>query len=178
MWRVDLTAEARFLMNTRFFAVLMLLTGVAGCSGLAARQADLQAPKVDLVGVKLLEMDPLAPRFRVRLKLDNPNDQTLNLDGADAVLTVLGEKLAKGVTQNAVSLPARGTAETDVDVSAKTLSFLKLLPQLQKSDALPYQVAGKLHFLQALGPLGALPFQAAGTVKTEELLGKLGAKFR
>ena len=158
--------------------VLLLLTGVGGCSALAARQAKLQAPKVDLVGVKLLEMDPLAPRFRVRLKLENPNDQALDLDGADAVLTVAGEKLAKGMTQGAVSLPARGSTETDVEVRAKTLSFLKVLPELQKSDALPYQVAGRLHFLQALGPLGALPFQAEGTVTAEELLGALKGKGR
>jgi LEA14-like dessication related protein len=128
------------------------------------------------VGVKLLEMDPMAPRFRVRLKLDNPNDRALDLDAADAVLTVAGEKLAKGVTQGAVSLPAGGSGEADVDVRAKTLSFLKLLPALERSDSLPYQVAGRLHFVQALGPLGALPFQAEGTVRTEELLGKLRRK--
>lgn len=163
-------------MSKRFVILLIFVTGLAGCSALTARQAELQAPKVDLVGVKLLEMDPLAPRFRVRLKLDNPNDQALDLDGADAVLTVAGEKLAKGVTQTAVSLPARGSTEADVEVRAKTLSFLKLLPQLQNSDALPYQVAGKLHFLQALGPLGALPFQVEGMVKAEELLGAIKAK--
>ena len=158
--------------------VLLLLTGVGGCSALAARQAKLQAPKVDLVGVKLLEMDPLAPRFRVRLKLENPNDQAPDLDGADAVLTVAGEKLAKGMTQGAVSLRARGSTETDVEVRAKTMSFLKVMPELQKSDALPYQVAGRLHFLQALGPLGALPFQAEGTVTAEELFGALKGKGR
>jgi LEA14-like dessication related protein len=154
------------------FSVLVVCA-LAGCDTVRTRAEKLSPPRVNVRAIALKDMNPLSPTFRVRLELENPNDENIRLDGADAVLALNGQNVAKGVSRSPLDLPKRGKTEVEVDVQATTLKVLKHLGRAARQEVTPYTVTGNLHVLEALGKLGAIPFRIQGEVKSEDLL-KLG----
>jgi LEA14-like dessication related protein len=147
----------------------MLLT-VTGCSSWLPNYQDLQEPRVSLTGLALKDANFLAPSFLVRLRVENPNDVSLNLDGADAALSLNGQTLARGVSRSPLTLVKGGTSEMDVEVTADTLTVVQQIAALANQPSARYQVTGHLSVLNWLGALGRLPFSFEGTVDSKSLL--------
>lgn len=155
--------------------VLLRLTLLAsllqcGCSLLTTDYENLKAPKVSLTSLGIKDINPLNPRFLVRLKLDNPNDAAVSMDGADVALALNGLPVAEGISRSPLTLNRLGSSEMDVEVSANTFSALQQLLLLQSKPALDYQLTGHLHLLDGLGALGQLPFSFTGTVDRQTLM--------
>jgi LEA14-like dessication related protein len=141
-----------------------------GCSSPLQKLDKLKPPQVSLQGLSLQKADLLNPVFLVRLRLKNPNDAGLNLDGADAVLKLNGKKIAKGASRSPIKLAPLADSEIAVEASAQTLSALGQLLALQSKESLDYEITGHVNILNWLGGLGAIPFKAQGVVTREELL--------
>ncbi len=153
----------------------LLLFSDAGCALLGSDVKDLKAPKVTLAGLTLKDPNPLQLSFLVRLKLDNPNDLDVNLDGADVALALNGKTVAEGLSRSALTLKKRGSSELDVEVTTHTLSAMQQLLLLQTKPALDYAVSGHLHLLNWMGALGQLPFSFSGSVDRATLMRAAGA---
>ena len=87
------------------FSLWMLLACLCACTGSVNKFDKLRAPKVSILAIKLDDPNPLSPVFLVRLGLENLNDSEIALDGADAILALNGQKVAKGVSRSAITLP-------------------------------------------------------------------------
>lgn len=150
--------------------VLLGAVWLAGCSALLPDYRHLKEPRVALSELALTDPNPLAPRFRVRLRVENPNDIDVNLDGADATLELNGRPVATGMTRSPLRLASGSASEVELDVTAQTLSLLELASALLGSNEIRYRVAGHLSALSALGPFGQVPFAFEGTVDSAALL--------
>jgi LEA14-like dessication related protein len=145
----------------RFAVVLALLTAT-GCASLAA----LQAPDVQVTSLQLLEPAPgsLEQRFEVGLRLVNPNNRALAVDGLDFELDLNDRRLARGVTNRAFELPRLGEAETSVIVTTSVLDVIRQAVELgsRREMAMDYRLRGRLHL--GSGFVRTVPFDHRGTL--------------
>lgn len=162
-------------------ALVTLCLLVSGCAELEKSLNGPRQPRVSLTGLAVKKMDMFNPSFLVRLKVDNPNDIEVKLDGADVALALNGKPVAKGTSHGPLSLARLGSTSMDVEVSADTLSTLQQILMLQSRQYLDYQVNGHLTVLDLLGPLGQVPFNFKGAVERDDILRqaeKLGGNLR
>lgn len=138
--------------------LLGLLAALAGCAGLLQRPA---SPHVTLADLQVLEIGLFEQRYRVELRIQNPNDHPLAVRGMDFSLDLNGRDFASGVTPRAFSVPAYGEQRVAVDVVSNLARVFEQLRDLGRAQTrlLSYRLAGNLHLADS--PL-RLPFQYAG----------------
>jgi LEA14-like dessication related protein len=142
--------------------VAALAVVLAACSTLGR---DLQSPRLSLVGVQVLSGDMFAQRFRVRVRVENPNDLELPVRGLEYKIILMGDSFADGTSTDAFLLPARGEAEFDMLVTTNFVSsFGRLLSRVGggKLEDIEYEITGKV-FVEK-GMLRKIPFSHRGTV--------------
>lgn len=146
----------------RGFVLLFAALLASACASLAS----LEPPEVRVSSLKMLENEPgmLEQRFEVGLRVLNPNNRDIAVDGVDFELDVNDRRLARGVSSEGFTLPALGEMTTSVVV---TTSLLDLLRQaynlsLRGGETLDYQLNGRLHL--ASGLVRTIPFDYSGTL--------------
>ena len=141
---------------------------VAGCSAIPT---NLETPEVSFVGLRAVEASVFEQRLEVRMKVRNPNDVELPVNGLDVDVELADEPFAHGVSAREFVIPANGEAEFDMLVTANAATaLLKIAGGDAKSEAIPYTVKGKLS--TKVGLLRTVPFEESGTLSVAELLGK------
>jgi LEA14-like dessication related protein len=142
---------------------------LAACAVLLAACATggskLEAPKLELVGVQMLSTDMFAQRFKVRVKVINPNDLELPVRGLEYKIIMMGDSFAEGMSDQAFVMPAQGEAEFDMLVTTNFVSsFGRLLSRVQggKLENIDYEIAGKV--MLDKGMIRKIPFNHRGTV--------------
>lgn len=159
-----MSAHRRSLVALALLGLLL-----SGCAGLPRNFEELKAPEVFLTGLALKEANLFKPSFLVRLRVANPNDLEVNLEGAEVALALNGQPVAAGASRNPLSLARLGSSDMEVEVSADTLGVVQQFLALSNKPALDYGISGHLTVLNWLGPLGRIPFNFTGTVDRETL---------
>jgi LEA14-like dessication related protein len=105
----------------------------------------------------------LQQSFAVKLNIQNPNDRPLPVRGLHTELNVGGERIASGVSDHAVIVPAFGDSEFDMTITANlALALLKLTDKAnQHADSIDYDLTGEASI--DLPFLRSLPFHQSGT---------------
>lgn len=139
----------------------LLAAGIAGCSLLVPH---LERPTLSVVGVEVEDAQLTEQRFRVRIRVRNPNDRALPVNGLDFRMQLAGEELGYGGTTAAFTVPALGEAEFDTLVTTNlATTIFKILPRLKDaSRPVDYRLVGKVS--TSLGMLHSLPFDQTGTL--------------
>jgi LEA14-like dessication related protein len=113
----------------------------AACALVAPK---FERPDIAVAGIELVGGNLLQQNFLVKLTVQNPNDRALPVTGLHAELTVSGERLATGVSDQPFVVPAHGSAQFDLAITANVA--LALLKLSQRSDGQPasidYEVTG------------------------------------
>ena len=142
---------------------LLALLASAGCAGLAPK---LEAPKLAVAGVSLVKGDLLQQRFKVRMRVTNPNDRVIAVRSISYTLEIGGEELGRGLAGSAFDIPALGEAEFDMDVTADLAgTVLRLLDRARGNalpDALRYRLRGEVKL--ARGFARSIPFDESGSL--------------
>jgi LEA14-like dessication related protein len=142
----------------RVFAALTLLAGSAGCA-----YARLQKPELEVVDVHLLKGDLLQQQLKLRMRVRNPNDRQLPVAGITYQLAVAGEAFAHGESERDFVVPALGSAEFDVHVTANAATaLLKILAGGRKLETVDYRLTGKVAL--SSGMLRSIPFDQKGVI--------------
>jgi LEA14-like dessication related protein len=125
----------------RMLLVAMAVAGAAACSLVAPR---FEKPALSVVSIELVGGNLFQQNFLVKFDVQNPNDRALPVTGLHAELNVAGERIASGVSNNAFVVPAHGTAEFDMNISANlALALLKLKGRTDShSDSIDYDMTG------------------------------------
>jgi LEA14-like dessication related protein len=141
----------------------MLVIGVAlGLSGCSLFVPRLEKPTLSVVSVQLLKSDVWHQELKVRMRVQNPNDRALPVEGISYELEVDGQDFAHGLAGDSFLVPARGEAEFDMSVSANMASMLaKVLGQ--GGDTLDYRLTGKISL--SAGLWRSVSFDERGTFK-------------
>jgi LEA14-like dessication related protein len=140
---------------------LMLCLFLGACSAMLPK---LEAPQLQVVKVDVLKSDFLQQELRVRMRVDNPNDRVLPVRGITYEMEVAGEPFAHGESDKNFEVPALGSTEFDVSVTANAASaLLKLAAKGSKLDAVEYRMVGKVSLSSGL--IRSVPFEKKGTFK-------------
>lgn len=133
---------------------------LSACSLLAPK---FEQPTLSVVGIELAGGNLLQQNFRVKFNIQNPNDRAIPVSGLHVTLDVGGEHIAQGQNDHAFVVPALGTVDFDMLISANVgLALLKLADRMdQHADSLEYQVSGMANI--DLPYLRALPFHQSGS---------------
>jgi LEA14-like dessication related protein len=129
----------------------------------ACAYSRLEKPDLKVVDVQLLKGDLLQQQLRVRMRVQNPNDRELPVSGITYQLQVGGEAFAHGESERNFVVPALGSAEFDVNVTANAATtVLRLLAGNRKLDKLEYRLVGKVSL--SSGMLRSLKFDEQGEI--------------
>ncbi len=151
----------RFLVLIAALASLLL----AACAALPGRDP----LRVDVAGIEPIEGQGLELRLAVKLRVQNPNDDAVEYDGAALELEVNGKTLATGVSDQRGSVPRYGERVLVVPVSISALNAVRqalMLADGTTRDSVPYVLRGKL----AGGAFGAARFAQEGSIGINALL--------
>ncbi len=130
---------------------------LSACAGVGSV---VEKPRISLAGLDVEGMGLFEQRFAVVLRVSNPNDFSVTLDGVDFSLDLNGEHFASGMSREAVTLPRMGNATVKLRVTTRLDTLLKQARTLQSRDKpLGYQLTGKVY--GAWIP-GGIPFERKG----------------
>lgn len=137
-------------MRRRMLAAAILLAVLlGGCSGLDIRQP----PSVTLAGIEVIEANLFEQRLALKLRVLNPNNVEIPVNGLSFEVELNGEPFAKGVSDRAVRVPRLGEAVLEVTAVTGLAGILRQLQGLSRgsNDALPYRIKGRLVIGSSLG---------------------------
>jgi LEA14-like dessication related protein len=141
---------------------------LVGCAGIPR---DLKTPEVSFLGLRSVEASVFEQKLEVRMKVHNPNEIELPVNGLDVDIELADEPFAHGVSARQFVVPARGEAEFDMIVTANAATaLLKIASGDRKSGDVDYRLKGRLS--TRIGMLRTIPFEESGTLPMAELLGK------
>ena len=141
---------------------------LTGCSAIPL---NLKTPDVSFVNLHAVEASVFEQKLQVRMKVHNPNDVELPVNGLDVDIEIADEPFAHGVSAREFVVPPQGEAEFDMLVSANAAgALLKLASAGGTGGDVRYKLKGKLS--TKLGLLRTIPFEESGTVSMNDLLGK------
>ena len=93
---------------------------LSGCQSLAG----LESPEVSVSGINLNSFNLFEQEWGLTLRARNPNDRELTLNSLDYEIYVNGEKFARGLTNERITLPAMGDAQVTTTIT--TLSLIHI----------------------------------------------------
>ena len=133
-------------MKIRLFVTLMIsVLALTGCAGLAP---EMDPPKVTVESVESLPSTGGGPRFKINLRVTNPNKPTLDIAGISYSIKVLDRELISGVTNDVPVIEGYSEETVTLEAGINLFQFVRLLAGLGKSttDALDYQFSAKIDF--------------------------------
>jgi LEA14-like dessication related protein len=143
-------------MGRGLAAGLCLMLGA--CSSLVPK---LESPELSIVRVEVVKADLFEQQLRVRMLVRNPNDRSLSVRGITYEMEVAGKPFAHGESEKNFEVPALGSTEFDVGVSANAAdAVLRLLSGGKQLDAIEYRMVGKVSL--ASGLIRSIPFEKKG----------------
>ncbi|WP_313951338.1 LEA type 2 family protein [Accumulibacter sp.] len=140
-----------------FIVLFALLSACASLNGLT------QKPEVAIVGIDLLQLGFLEQRFALQLRIRNPNDVDLPIDGLSFEIEVNGQSFVSGLSDKRVSVPRFGEALLEVIASSTLAGALKQFHELRKGgrDRVEYRIVGRLN----VSGIGSVPFERRGELQ-------------
>ncbi len=141
--------------------VVMLAVFAAACA-VTGRSVSPERAWVTLASIRPLATDQDQPHYGLALEISNPTDTALPLSGLSYSVEINGRDFAYGVSRQAVTIPALGTAVIDVEVVSSLLGDLQPLhAQQDQLHRLDYRITGQLSLSDSSA---SLPFDSGGTL--------------
>lgn len=133
---------------------------LAGCTNL---RSEMLPPEVQLSDIRLVSMTMLEQEWELTLRARNPNDQSIDLRSLEYQILVEDRPFARGLTANAVTLPAMGDALVSTRVTTGLFETLRQFQAMQYTPGKPvsYRISGSA---RVGGVPFALPFDQRGEV--------------
>ncbi len=142
------------------FIWLPLCLWIAGCAGLPANTSAL---RVNLLSMRVVDMQLFEQRYALSIRIQNPNPQDFQVAGLDFSLSINGEFFADGVSNQSVVIPAYGEAVTEVQVSSSWFRLFNQIRALQENtgEDFTYRISGSVSLSESWI---RLPFQREGRI--------------
>lgn len=131
----------------QFLPALLGVTALAGC---AALQPELDPPKISVENFRSLEGQGGAPRFEVDLRIQNPNQQALDIAGIAYDIALQDVDLISGVTNQVPLIEGYSEEVVTLESGLNTIQLVRFLARLgtgaQTIDQLEYRLSVKVDF--------------------------------
>lgn len=125
--------------------LLFCIALIAGCASLTEK---MDPPSVTLESFTSLPSEGGGPRFEIKLRVQNPNEQSLNIAGISYSIELQGREVLTGVTNDVPEIDGYSEEVVTVVASLKLFQLLRLLASLGQTptDELGYRFAAKIDF--------------------------------
>ena len=149
-------------INRRLLLALMIgsATLLNACATLSPYK---ESPRVSLVSIQPQGMSVLEQRFGLQLRILNPNDTAIPVEGLSYSVEINNREFAYGASPQAVDIPAFGEALLDVEVISSLLNVVQQLQALntETRSSLNYRLSGKISLANSPA---SLPFDNSGVL--------------
>lgn len=132
------------LAAARRFAALALLAAIlAACATMGGLS---EAPRVSLVSIEPIDVQLLEQRYRVTLRVQNPNDRDITIRGLDYEIVVNGRIFARGVSGKPVTIAAWGENTAEVEVVSTLERVIEQIEELGRrgEPSIEYAISGSV----------------------------------
>lgn len=148
------------------FAVRKVFMTACSVALAACAFAHFEAPHLSVVKVDMVDSDILSQRFKVRVRVQNPNDRALPVRGISLKLELAGEQFGDGVSGEEFTVPAFGEAEFDMLLTTNLASaVMRYIGKKDKgADSVVYRMSGKVDLKSGL--MRSIPFSDTGKLAT------------
>ena len=163
-WRVP--PNTRWTKHLGFACVLLLMMTVTACKSIPTHKPI--APKVSIASVRPLNLSLQGQKINFKLRVANPNAYDLPLRNLDFVASFAGEEIAKGLTNQSVTIPANGEAMVDIEVLAGLGKLLGQIRSMAKSKELNLNYGVKGSVKLDNWP-SRIPFDVEGELEEPEI---------
>lgn len=139
--------------------LLVLSTGCASLFWVGEK------PHVDIVNVVPKEMRLLEQTFLMELRIQNPTETDLDINGLSFELEINGQPFARGVSNKSLKVERLSTKVVDVEAYTGLTSILRQLSEVKKgsyASGFKYRIKGSLH---SGAPSFRIPFDEEGEYK-------------
>ncbi|MCX2834410.1 Late embryogenesis abundant protein [Microbulbifer thermotolerans] len=136
----------------RPFLLFFLPLLIGGCATLSP---GFQQPEVEVTALEPMPPGPGSDlRFRIHLRVFNPNDTELALSGLYYTLSLAGHKVITGTSNDLPTIAAYGQGDIAVDATASLVGSLFAAAELigGRSDRVPYELEAKLGLRRSIVP--------------------------
>jgi LEA14-like dessication related protein len=123
----------------------MLLLVIMVClTACATVPPDIEPPKIGIVNIIPKDVAVFEQVFDVQLRIQNPNDQELGINGLRFDIELNDKEFGSGMSGQQVKVPRFGSEMVNVEVITSLGSFLRQVQELNKSGAgkLRYRLKG------------------------------------
>ncbi len=142
----------------RSIPLLLMAVALSGCALFVPK---LQTPRLSIVDVEVRKANFLEQQLRVRVRVENPNDRSLPVKGLSYTVFLAGSEFATGASDASFVVPALGTAEFDMDVTANAAGALFTILGRPRGQPIDYRMKGSVELSR--GWLRSIPFEESGT---------------
>ena len=139
---------------------ILLVVCAAGLASGCGTPSDVIPPKVTLVGLTPVGGNLFEQRFRVDLRISNPNDFDIPLDGLSFEMAVNGAHFATGLSNQSVRIPRLGSEVVAVEAIAGSADLFRNLLIVAQEGRIDYRINGTA----LIGGLAqdTVPFERSG----------------
>lgn len=141
----------------RSLPLLVLTLALSGCALFVPK---LETPRLAIIDIQVIKANFLEQRLRVRMRVDNPNDRSLPVQGLSYTVYLGGQEFATGVSDASFVVPALGTAEFNMDVSANAAGAIFAILSKSHGQGIDYRMKGRVELTH--GWLRSIPFEQSG----------------
>tara|TARA_R110001599_G_scaffold353795_1_gene597858 strand:- start:5714 stop:6178 length:465 start_codon:yes stop_codon:yes gene_type:complete len=126
-------------------ALLLMSILIAGCATLTE---PMDPPRVSLEDFSSLPSEGAGPRVQIKLRIQNPNEQTLNIAGISYGIELAGQEVITGVSKDIPVIEGYSEGVVTLDASLQLFQVLRLLASLGQTtaDDLTYRFTAKIDF--------------------------------
>ena len=126
--------------------------------------SDIERPKISIANIAPKDIAVFEQRFDVQLRIQNPNDQDLGINGLRFDIELNDKEFGSGMSGQQVKIPRFGSEVVTVEVITGLSSFLRQFQDLNKSGAgtLRYGLKGTVFVVSPRS--FKLPFDEKGEV--------------
>lgn len=122
-----------------------------------------QPPEVGLADIKLLPGGLFEQKFQLELRVTNPNNFDLPMEGLSFKLALNDKPFAQGVSNESVTIPRLGEARIPVVASTTVLDIMQQVLALGRSADLTYRLEG-LAYLKGISRR-TVPYERSGKLQ-------------
>lgn len=152
-------------MSKMWLVAAALVLGLSAC----ADTHYAEPPEVALVSLVPTDMSLMEQGMAVRLKLSNPNNAPMPLDGLRFTIEVNDRTFAKGMSDQRVTVPRLGEVEVTGKARVSTMDLMRQLAAAPEAKGLKYTVSGTV-FMAGQGDR-SMDFEQSGDFDFAQALG-------
>ena len=123
---------------------------------------DVKTPTVSLIDMAMGRSGLLSQELILTLRVGNPNDFAVPLEGLALKIDVNDRELADGLSDDTVTLPRLGYTDVEVMATASTLGLIRELIALGTGDRIDYRISGTAYVGTPFGRR-AVPYDQTGS---------------